>query len=111
MHEFALFLFFSFGVMGLTMFGERYLHHAGERWVVTACAMGVALAWLANLNMWSAWGIGGLRYDWVGVTMTGLAMGGAATFLHAVTEFFAGLHRKFHDQAEVMEQRDLRRAA
>jgi hypothetical protein len=111
MHAFALFSFFSFGVMALTMFGERYLYHDRDRWVFMACVLGVGLAWLADLNMWSAWGIGNLRYDWVGVTMTGLAMGGAATFVHAVTEFFAGLHRKFHDQAEVMEQRELRRAA
>jgi hypothetical protein len=111
MHVFALFLFFSFGVMGLTMVGERYLHHARERWVFVACCVGIALAWLANLNMWTSWSVGGLRYGWVGVTLTGLAMGGAGTFLHAVTEFFAGLHRKFHDQAEVMEQRELRRAA
>ena len=111
MHVFALLFFFSFGVMALTMFGERYLHYSRDRWAFMACALGVALAWLADLNMWSAWNIGHLRYDWVGVTMTGLAMGGGATFLHAVTEFFAGLHRKFHDQAEVMEQHELRRAA
>ena len=111
MHAFALFLFFSFGVMALTMFGERYLHHGAERWVAMACALGVGMAWLANFDMWTAWGVAHLRYDWVGVTMTGLAMGGTATFLHSVTEFFSGLHRKFHDQAEVMEQRELRRAA
>ncbi|HZU80059.1 MAG TPA: hypothetical protein VE991_09100 [Acidimicrobiales bacterium] len=110
MHAFALFLFFSFGVMAMTMLGERYLHHDRERWVFVACAFGIGLAWLADLNMWTAWGIH-LRYDWVGVTMTGLAMGGAATFVHSVTEFFSGLHRKFHDQAEVMEQHELRRAA
>jgi hypothetical protein len=111
MHAFALFLFFALGVMALNMFGERYLHQARDRWVFMACAFGIGLAWLANLNMWTAWNIGNLRYQWVGVTMTGLAMGGGATFLHAVTEFFSGLHRKFHDQAEVMEQHELRRAA
>ena len=55
--------------------------------------------------------MGNLRYGWVGITLTGLALGGGAVFLHAVTVFFAGLHRKLDDQAEVMEQRDLRRAA
>lgn len=111
MHVFALLLFFSFGVMALTMLGEQYLHQARERWVMTACAFGVGMAWLANFNLWTAWNIGNLRYAWVGVTLTGFAMGGGATFLHAITEFFAGLHRKFHDQAEVMEKHELRRAA
>ena len=111
MHAFAVFLFFSFGVMALAMLGGRYLHHARERWAFLTCAIGVALAWLANFNMWTAWNVGNLRYGWVGVTLTGLALGGGAVFLHAVTVFFAGLHRKLDDQAEVMEQRDLRRAA
>lgn len=110
MHVFAVFLFFSFAVMGITMFGERYLHHARELWVFTACALGVALAWLAGFDMWSLWHVG-LRAGWVGTTLTGVALGGAATFLHAVTVFFTGLHRKLDDQAEVMEQHELRRAA
>ncbi len=111
MHVFAVFLFFSFAVMALAMLGGRYLQHARERWAFSASVTGVALAWLANFNMWSAWNVGNLRYGWVGITLTGLALGGGAVFLHAVTVFFAGLHRKLDDQAEVMEQRDLRRAA
>jgi hypothetical protein len=110
MHVFAVFVFFSFGVMGLTMFGERYLHHTRDRWVATAAVIGVALAWLAGFDMWTLWHVG-LRADWIGTTLTGLALGGGATFLHSVTVFFTGLHRKLDDQAEVMEQHELRRAA
>ncbi len=110
MYVFAVFLFFSLGVMALTMAGSHYLHATRERWVLLACAVGVALAWLAAFDMWSGWHVA-LRYGWVGTTLTGFALGGSATLLHAVTGFFTGLHRKFDDQAEVMEQHELRRAA
>jgi hypothetical protein len=112
-HFFALFLFFSFGVMGLTMLGERAYHRVREGRAAVALAWGVALAWLANLNLWTGWSISSLRYGWVGVTLTGLAVGGSALLLHAILGFFAGLHRKFDDQAAELErsQGDLRRVA
>jgi len=112
-HFFALYLFFAFGVMGITMLGERLYHRVREGRAAVALAWGVALAWLANLNLWTGWSISGLRYAWVGVTLTGLALGGSALLLHAILGFFAGLHRKFDDQAEQLErsQGDLRRVA
>lgn len=113
MHFFALFFFFAFGVMGLTMFGDRLYRRVREGRPVMAVAWGVALAWLANLNMWTGWSIGNLRYDWVGVTLTGVALGGSALLLHAVLGFFAGLRRKFDDEAAQIERTDteLRRIA
>lgn len=113
MHFFAVFLFFAFGVTGLTMLGEHLYRRVSEGRAFVSLAWGVALAWLANLSMWSGWAIGNLRYDWVGVTITGLALGGSALLLHAVLGFFAGLHRKFDDQAEQLErsETELRRIA
>jgi hypothetical protein len=112
MHFFGLFLFFALGVMGLTMFGERAYRRLREGRAVVAVAWGVGLAWLANLNMWTSWAIGGLRYDWVGVTLTGLALGGTALVVHAIVSFFTGLQRKFDDQAEELERgSELRRVA
>ena len=111
MHFFAVFLFLSFGVMGLTMLGERGYSRLREGRAFLSGGWGIALAWLANLNMWSGWGVGHLRYGWVGVTLTGLALGGAALVAHAVVSFFAGLHRKFNDQAEQIERTELRRVA
>ncbi|MDA8070518.1 MAG: hypothetical protein M0Z82_02720 [Actinomycetota bacterium] len=113
MHFFALFLFFAFGVMGLTMLGERLYRRLREGRAFVSLGWGVGLAWLANSSMWSGWAIGGLRYDWVGVTVTGLALGGSALLLHGVLGFFAGLHRKFDDQAEQLERSEpeLRRIA
>lgn len=111
MHFFGLFLLFAFGVMGLTMLGERAYRRLREGRAFAAGAWGVALAWLANLDMWTGWHVTGLRYGWVGVTLTGLALGGTALFLHAILGFFAGLHRKLDDQAEQLEKTELRRVA
>jgi hypothetical protein len=49
----------------------------------------------------------------VGVTLTGVAnlMGGTALRAYALFAFFAGLNRKFDDQAEQIERTELRRAA
>ncbi len=111
MHFFALFLFFSFGVMALTLLGERGYRRLREARPFLAGAWGVGLAWLANLNMWTGWAIAHLRYGWVGVTLTGLAVGGTALLLYAVFAFFVGLHRKLDDEAEKIEKSDLRRVA
>jgi hypothetical protein len=72
-------------------------------------AWGVALAWLANLNMWAGWHITNLRDEWVGVTLTGIALGGTAVLLYALVCFFAGLFRKFDDEAEQIERHQLTR--
>jgi hypothetical protein len=111
MHFFAVFLFLSFGVMALTALGERGYRVLREARAFVAGALGVALAWLADFNMWSGWGLAHLRYDWVGVTLTGVALGGTALMAHALWSFFAGLHRKFDDQAEQIERAELRRVA
>lgn len=113
MHFFALFLMFAFGVMGLTALGDRLYRRLHEGRAFVAVGWGVALAWLANLNMWTGWSIGHLRYAWVGVTLTGIALAGTALALHAITGFFAGMHRKLDDQADQIERTDteLRRVA
>ncbi len=111
MHFFALFLFLAFATMTLTMLGERVYRRLREGRAFAAGAWGVALAWLANVNMWTGWHIVHLRYDWVGVTLTGLALGGTALLAYALFGFFAGLHRKLDDQAEQIEKTELRRVA
>jgi hypothetical protein len=111
MRFFAVFLGFSLGVMALTMLGERGYRRLGEARAALGAGLGVGLSWLANLNMWSGWAIGNLRYGWVGVTLTGLALGGSALVLHAIVGFLNGLHRKHEDQAEQIERTQLRRIA
>ncbi len=111
MHFFALFLFFSFAVVALGMLGERgYRRVRGVRPLLFG-AWGAGLAWLANLNMWTGWGISNLRYDWVGVTLTGIAVGGVALLVHSVLGVFLGMHRKIDDQAAQIEQTGIRRVA
>lgn len=61
--------------------------------------------------MWTSWHISDLRYGWVGVTLTGLALAGTALALHALVGAFFGLHRKLDDEAEQIERADLRRVA
>ncbi len=48
MHFFAVLLLFAFGVMGLTIAGERLYRRFPEARALAAGAWGVALAWLAN---------------------------------------------------------------
>ena len=108
---FAVFLFFSFAVVALTMLGGRGYRRLRELRTLASIFWGVGLAWLANLNMWTSWHIGGLRYAWVGVTLTGVAVAGTALVLYAVVASLASLHRKIDDEAERIERSELRRIA
>lgn len=108
---FAVFLFFAFAVVGLTMLGGRGYRRFREARVAAAIFWGVGLAWLANFNMWTSWHVGDLRYQWVGVTVTGLALAGSALVLHSIIGSVASLHRKLEDEAEQIEQTQLRRVA
>ncbi|GEM_PF-1150788 len=107
MHFFAVFFFLALCVMGLTMLAERVAWRLPDVRAFLAGGWGVALAWLANFNMWIGWHIGHLRYAWVGVTLTGAALGGSALLMHALVRFFSGLYRKFEDQAVQLERQEL----
>ena len=111
MHFFALLLFIALGVVALTHLGERGYRRMREGRAFVAAGWGVGLAWLANINLWIGWGIAHLRYAWVGVTLTGVAIGGMALMLSAILGFFVGLYRKFDDQAELIEHEAIRRIA
>lgn len=110
MYFFAVFLLLSLGVMALAMLGERGYRQLREARSFVAVAWGVGLAWLADFNMWAGWQVP-VRYEWVGVTLTGLALGGAALLSYAAFSFLMGLHRKFDDQAEEIEKSHLRKVA
>ncbi|MCU1493276.1 MAG: hypothetical protein JWO62_1040 [Acidimicrobiaceae bacterium] len=108
---FAVFLFVAFAVVALTSLGSRVFRRYGEIRTGTAIFWGVSLAWLANLNMWTSWHITNLRYGWVGVTLTGIALAGTALVLHAAAGTMSSLYRKLEDEAEQIERTELRRVA
>lgn len=111
MYVFGTFILFALGVMGLTMFAERYLARVRELGPVAAVALGIGLAWVADFNLWTLWSLP-VRENWIGVTLTGLALGGVAVFAHGVLGLFSGIARKASDEADVLEHRpELRSAA
>jgi hypothetical protein len=81
-----------------------------EFWTLAGVAAGIGVVWLADFDMWASWGIP-VRSRSVGVLLTGLAVGGVAYLFHEVLGLFMGMHRRYDDQAEVIERTKIRRAA
>ncbi|MFP3986495.1 hypothetical protein U9R90_03140 [Streptomyces sp. E11-3] len=74
-------------------------------------ALGMGAAWLANFDLFGAWNLA-VRNDTIGTTITGFLIAGGAYFWHEVLHFFAGVSRKFTDEAAVLEkEQHLRRVA
>ena len=64
-----------------------------------------------NVSLFTAWSIP-VRASWIGITLTGLVIAGAAYFWGAILDFFGGLARKAGDEAETIEKTEhLRRVA
>jgi hypothetical protein len=96
-------MLFGLGVRALAMFGESILNIAHElRALVLAC-IGVGLAWAVDFNLWSLWHFQA-RAGWLGVTLTGLLLCGAAYFWTVILGFFSGLLGKLHDEATTLER-------
>jgi hypothetical protein len=114
MYVFAILVLFGLGVAAVSVFLDRFFARflVREAWALLAVGVGVALAWLADFDMWARWGEP-VRAGWIGTTLTGLALGGIAYFFHELLGFFTGLHRKHDDEARVIEREriDIGRAA
>ena len=111
MDVFAVLALFGLGLTVLVMVGYRYVTMAREIWAFVTIALGVGLAWLADLNMWKLWDIP-VREPWIGVTLTGLVLAGIAYFWRETLGYLAGLERKHNDEAETIERTNgIRRAA
>lgn len=65
--------------------------------------LGVLAAWLADFDAWAAWGVP-VREHWVGIALTGLAIGGLASVWGELLGFVHGIARKSNDEAEVIER-------
>jgi len=111
MHVLGLMVLLALGMWVIVALGARWYKVAGEARTLVALVLGVIVAWLANVNVWRLWSVPDLRYGWVGVTLTGLALGGIAILWDGVIGLLLGLHRKVEDEAETLERHDLKRVA
>jgi len=111
MYAFGMIALLGLAVLAVARIANRYLPPAAEVWAFVLVALGVGVAWLINLNLFTAWSIP-VRNSEIAVTLTGILIAGAAYFWRAVLGFFSSLSRKFTDQAKVTEKVEhLRRAA
>ena len=111
MYAFAIMALMGLAVLAVATIADRYLSLASELWALVLVGLGIGGAWLVDLSIFTAWGIP-VRANWIGVTLTGVIVAGAAYFWREILGLFAGLTRKFRDQAVTMEKSEhLRRVA
>jgi hypothetical protein len=111
MSTFAVLALFGLGITAFAAIGRRYLTGRPDLRTLVMVGAGIGLAWAADFNMWNGWELH-IRAGWIGVTLTGLTLGGIAYFWDEILSFFAGLVRKYNDEADALEmERELRRIA
>ncbi len=111
MYAFAIMALLGLGLLAVVKIFNRYVSLASEVHALVLVLLGIGGAWLLNLSLFTAWGIP-VRANWIGITLTGLIVAGAAYFWGAIIDFFAGLSRKTVDEAETIEKsQGLRRVA
>jgi uncharacterized membrane protein len=111
MYAFAVMVLLGLAVLAIAKIADRYLSLAAEAWAFILLGLGVGAAWLVNFNLFATWGLT-VRNAAIGVTLTGLAIGGVAYFWREILALFGGLYRKYTDQAATMEKSEnLRRVA
>ena len=104
MHVLALSLSLGLAVLFVGRWVTGFLPEALRRFDgMATMALGVLVAWLADFNAWSAWGIPA-REHWVGIVLTGLGIGGLASVWGELMGFVHGIARKSNDEAEVIER-------
>lgn len=111
MYGFGMIALLGLAVFAVGAVAYRYLAMAREFWAVLLVLLGIGAAWLANFDLFGLWGLA-VRDHAIAVTLTGFAIGGVAYFWKVILEFFAGISRKFTDEARTLEQsQNLRRVA
>ncbi len=111
MYAFATMALLGLGVLAVTKMFTRYVSFASELQAFLMVLLGIGAAWLVNVSLFTSWGID-VRANWIGITLTGLVIAGAAYFWGAILDFFGGLSRKAVDEAETIEKsQGLRRVA
>jgi hypothetical protein len=110
MHVFGLILLFGLGILAIERFFDRWLSIVPEAWALLGVALGIVLAWVVGFDLFKDWALPA-RAGWVGVTMSGIILGGVADVWHYMLHLFSGVTRKVNDEAKTMEQRESLRAA
>jgi len=111
MYIFAITVLLGLAVTAVGLIIARFIFMATELWALLLLALGVGATWLAGFSMFTGWGIP-VRQDWIGITLTGLAVAGFAEAWFVVLRLFKGLHRKYNDEAASFEmEKGLRRVA
>jgi hypothetical protein len=111
MYVFAVAALLGLAIMAVAVMAERYLTIVQELFAIVLVGLGIGAAFLADFSVFSLWGIG-VRYQWVGTLLTGLALAGIGQVWHVLFGLFTGLLRKYNDEAETIEKsQGLRRVA
>lgn len=111
MYAFGMLALLGLAVLVVAKVADRFLSMALEVWAFVLVALGMGAAWLADFSLFSEWGLN-VRNTTIGITLTGFLIAGAAFFWREILSFFAGLSRKFTDQAVSIEHTEkLRRVA
>lgn len=111
MYAFGMIALLGLAVYAVPVLGYRYLRFGRELWMLLMVAVGTGAAWLADFSLFAAWGLP-VRNHAIGIWLTGVAVAGVGYFWKVILEFFAGMSRKFTDQARTMEKSEnLRRVA
>lgn len=111
MYGFAVVVLLGLAVYAVASIVNRYVRVAREFIAATHVLLGLGAAWLGKMDLFSMWSAPA-RGPWIGLTLTGFAIGGFAIVWRESVEFMAGLERKFHDEAEALEKtQGIRRVA
>jgi hypothetical protein len=111
MYVFAVAGLLGLGVFAVAMFAHRFLSMVRELWPIVLVGLGVGAAWLVNFDAFRLWGIGE-RQHWIGVTLTGVMIGGFGVVYRGVGHLMGAFARKVADEAESIEkEKGIRRVA
>ena len=84
---------------------------ARELTAAALVVLGIAAAWIADFDLFGAWGLN-VRNHAIGLVFTGLVVAGAAYFWQPLLASFEAYARRQSDEAETLEKtQNLRRVA